>query len=371
MHSPPVVGSQIDTLLDVVWRADGTDLLLSVGMAPQMRIQGNLMAIPGSAPLRDHDLDMLLSELLTPSQASAWKVDGEYDFSFSWRDEARVRANAFGQRGQLALALRLIPMRVPTIAELGLPPVLSEFARMHQGLVLVTGPTGSGKSTTLASMIDQINHERACHIITIEDPIEYLHQHKRAMVNQREVGTDTESFHSGLRAALRSDPDVLLIGEMRDLESISTALTVAETGHLVLATLHTNDTAQSLSRIIDVFPPEQQGQVRMQVAAALTGVVYQRLVPRIGGGLVAVTEVLVANPAVRNLILEKKTHQLRNVLLTSMREGMFTFEQSLNHLIRHGLVSYEEAVARSAHPKDIEAPPPMVVATGAGVRAAG
>jgi twitching motility protein PilT len=225
---------------------------------------------------------------------------------------------------------------------------------LHQGLILVTGPTGSGKSTTLAAMVDQINSERACHIITIEDPIEYVHQHKRATISQREVGTDTASFSDALRASLRNDPDVLLVGEMRDLESIRFALTIAETGHLVMASLHTNDTAQSLARIIDVFPAEQQAQVRTQLAAALTGVVYQRLLPTTGGGLVAAHEVLVANTAIRNLIKDGKTHQLRNVLLTGQREGMVTFEQSLSKLVQSGAITYDEAVARSLYPRDIQ-----------------
>jgi twitching motility protein PilT len=351
-----MVGSRIDGLLDAVWKVGGTDLLLTVGMPPQVRIRDELAAIPGCPVLSGSDADILLAELLTPAQASAWNLHGEYDFSFTWRDEARIRACAFSQRGQIALALRVIPKRIPTITELGLPSVLSNFARMHQGLVLVTGPTGSGKSTTLAAMIDQINRERACHIITIEDPIEYLHEHKRAMVNQREVGSDTESFPAALRAVLRSDPDVLLVGEMRDLDSIRSAITIAETGHLVFATLHTNDAAQTLSRIIDVFPAEQQSQVRTQVAAALTGIVYQRLLPRIGGGLVAAHEVLVATSAVRNLIQENKTHQLRNVLLTSNKDGMVTLEQSLSTLVRRGLVTYDDAVARSLHPKDVDEP---------------
>jgi twitching motility protein PilT len=240
--------------------------------------------------------------------------------------------------------------------QLGLPPVLGSFTRKHQGLVLVTGPTGSGKSTTLAAVIDQINSERACHIITIEDPIEYVHDHKRSAVNQREVGTDTDSFEDALRSVLREDPDVLLVGEMRDLDSIRFALTIAETGHLVFATLHTNDTSQSLARMIDVFPGEQQAQIRVQLAAALTGVVYQRLIPRIGGGMVAAYEVLVATSAVRNLIKEGKTHQLRNSLLTGQREGMISLEQSLSMLVLHGLVSYDDAVARSLHPQDISVP---------------
>jgi twitching motility protein PilT len=240
---------------------------------------------------------------------------------------------------------------------LGLPPVIGHLARQHQGMVLMTGPTGSGKSTTLASVIDMINVERACHIITVEDPIEYVHDHKRSAVNQREVGTDTASFPDALRSVLREDPDVLLVGEMRDLDSIRFALTVAETGHLVFATLHTNDTAQSLARMIDVFPADQQAQIRVQLAASLSCVIYQRLIPRIGGGMVAAYEVLVAKSAVRNLIKEGKTHQLRNSLVTGAQDGMVTFEQSLPQLVQTGVVTYDDAVARSLYPKDIEARP--------------
>jgi twitching motility protein PilT len=298
-----------------------------------------------------------LDELLTDVQRDAWKTQWEYDFSFSWRDNARVRGNAFTQRGVTAVALRMIPRDIPSMDMLGLPPVIGHLARQHQGMVLMTGPTGSGKSTTLASVIDMINIERACHIITVEDPIEYVHDHKRSAVNQREVGTDTASFPDALRSVLREDPDVLLVGEMRDLDSIRFALTVAETGHLVFATLHTNDTAQSLARMIDVFPADQQAQIRVQLAASLSCVVYQRLIPRIGGGMVAAYEVLVANSAVRNLIKEGKTHQLRNSLVTGSRDGMVTFEQSLSGLIQAGVVTYDDAVARSLYPKDIEARP--------------
>jgi twitching motility protein PilT len=237
--------------------------------------------------------------------------------------------------------------------------VLAELITRHQGLILVTGPTGSGKSTSLAAMVDRINVQRACHILTIEDPIEYVHDHKRSLVSQREVGTDTPSFNDALRAALREDPDVLLVGEMRDLESIRFALTIAETGHLVFATLHTNDTAQSISRMIDVFPAEQQAQVRVQLAAALSAVVYQRLIPKVGGGMVAAYEVLVANSAARNLIKEGKTHQLRNVLVTGQREGMVTLEQSLSALVRDRVVRHEDAVPRSLYPKEIEGLVPM------------
>jgi twitching motility protein PilT len=348
---------RVDAFLDQLWMAGGTDLLLTVGMPPQIRVHGELTSIVGEKVLDGDDTENILSELLSEDQAAVFASGHEYDFSFSWRNDARIRGNAFRQRGYIAIALRMIPREIPSMADLGLPQVLGDFTRLHQGLVLVTGPTGSGKSTTLAAMIDEINTNRACHIITVEDPIEYVHQHKRAAVNQREVGSDTASFPNALRSALREDPDVLLVGEMRDLESIRFALTIAETGHLVFATLHTNDTAQSLARIIDVFPGDQQAQVRVQLAAALTGVVYQRLIPRIGGGLIAAYEVLVADSAVRNLIKEGKTHQLRNSVVTGVKQGMVTFEQSLSKLVQAGEISYEDAVARSLYPKDVEMRP--------------
>jgi twitching motility protein PilT len=352
-----VIGDRIDRLLGTLWSARGTDLLLTAGMPPQLRIQGALAPVAEHPVLTPTDTDALLDEILTDSQRAAWLGEQEYDFSFSWREHARIRGNAFTQRGITAVALRMIPREIPSMELLGVPPIVGHLARQHQGLVLMTGPTGSGKSTTLASVIDMINTERACHIITVEDPIEYVHDHKRSAVNQREVGTDTDTFPKALRSVLREDPDVLLVGEMRDLESIRFALTVAETGHLVFATLHTNDTAQSLSRMIDVFPAEQQAQIRVQVAATLSCVIYQRLLPRIGGGMVAAYEVLVANSAVRNLIKEGKTHQLRNSLVTGSQDGMLTFEQSLSALVQAGVVSYEDAVARSLYPKDIEARP--------------
>ena len=350
-------GSRVDVLLEELWNAGGTDLLLTVGMPPQIRVHGELHPVINAKVLTHDDTDDLLTELFTPAQAESWCNSFELDFSFSWRENARIRGNAFSQRGDSTVALRMIPRTIPTMAELGLPPILGQFAKQHQGLILITGPTGSGKSTTLAAVINQINTDRACHIITIEDPIEYVHDHKRSAVNQREVGSDTASFPDALRSALREDPDVLLVGEMRDLESIRFALTIAETGHLVFATLHTNDTAQSLARIIDVFPPEQQSQVRVQLAAALSGVVYQRLIPRVGGGLIAAYEVMVANSAIRNLIKEGKTHQLRNSLVTGQREGMLTLEQSLSELVQAGTVSYDDAAARSLYPKDIETRP--------------
>ena len=351
------IGSRTDALLALLWEAGGTDLLLSVGMPPMLRVDGTLRAAPGVAALTADDTEALLAEVLTADQARAWDGSHEYDFAFSWRDKARVRGNAFTQRGLTAVALRMIPRAIPSPDDLGLPAVLRDLALRHQGLILMTGPTGSGKSTTLASLIDLINHSRGCHVITIEDPIEYVHDHKVALVNQREVGTDTANFPDALRSVLREDPDVLLVGEMRDLESIQFALTVAETGHLVFATLHTNDTAQSIGRMIDVFPAEQQAQIRVQLASALSCVVYQRLIPKIGGGMTAAYEVLTATPAVRNLIKEGKTHQLRNCLVTGAQDGMVTLEQSLSTLIQDGSVTEDDAVVRSLYPKDIETRP--------------
>lgn len=356
MHDAPHrIGHRIDGLLERLWQANGTDLQLTVGAAPMLRIDGHLEPVPGESALSETEVRSLLNEVLSAEQRRDWENRYELDFSFSWREHARIRGNAFTQRGNTAIALRMIPREIPSAEALGVPPVVRQLALRHQGLILMTGPTGSGKSTTLASLIDVINEERAAHVITIEDPIEYVHDHKRSLINQREVGTDTESFHQALRSVLREDPDVLLVGEMRDLESIQFALTVAETGHLVFATLHTNDTAQSLGRMIDVFPAEQQEQIRVQLAAALSCVVYQRLIPKIGGGMTAAHEVLVATPAVRNLIKESKTHQLRNSLVTGARDGMITLEQSLSRLVQDGVVSLEEASARSLYPKDIEA----------------
>jgi twitching motility protein PilT len=354
MLAQPPVARRIDELLDVLWGARGSDLLVSVGTAPQIRVNGALTAAPGSAALTKDDTNALLSEVLSPAQVSAFAALHEYDFSFSWRDDARIRGHAFRQRGSVAISFRVVPYDIPTMAELRCPPALESFSRLHQGLVLVTGPTGSGKSTTLAAIINQINTERSCHIVTIEDPIEYVYRHGRSMINQREVGTDAASFGSALRAALREDPDVLLVGEIRDLESIRSALTVAETGHLVFATLHTRDTAHAVERLIDVFPGDQQPQIRAQLAACLTGIVYQQLLPRVDGGMVAAHEVLIVNPAVRNLIKEGKTHQLRNALLPGQRDGMVTFEQSLSLLVESGEVSLDEALTRSLHPRDIQ-----------------
>jgi twitching motility protein PilT len=365
MHeSPRSIRGPIDHMLEVLWEQGGTDLLLTVGLPPMIRVHGELAPIPDAVELTAKDTAGFVGDILSKDQLAAWDSAYEYDFAFSWREHARIRGNAFTQRGNTALALRMIPREIPTPDELGIPHVVRELALKHQGLILVTGPTGSGKSTTLASLINLINETRGCHIVTIEDPIEYVHEHKRAAVNQREVGTDTASFHNALRSVLREDPDVLLVGEMRDPESIQFALTAAETGHLVFATLHTNDTAQSVARMIDVFPAEQQDQIRVQLSAALSAVVYQRLIPRTESGLVAAYEVLVSTPPVRNLIKEDKTHQLRNSLLTGARDGMVTLEQSLNALLRDDVISHEEAVARSLYPRDIDEAPRQYVASG-------
>jgi twitching motility protein PilT len=349
---PPV--HSLDSLLDVLWQAGGTDLLLTVGTCPMVRVGGELRPVPDTKRLDPADTEDLARSVLSEPQQAAFAAGSDIDFSFSWRSTARIRGNAFRQRDTTAVALRIIPRDIPSFDDLGLPPAVRRFANLKQGLVLVTGPTGSGKSTTLASIIDWINTNRAVHVLTIEDPIEYIHDHKQAAVNQREIGADSASFASALRNALREDPDVLLVGEMRDLESIRFALTLAETGHLVFATLHTNDAAQAVDRLIDVFPGDQQPQIRVQTAASLTGVVYQRLIPRVHSGLTAAYEVLVANVPVRNLIKESKTNQIRNAIVTGQRDGMQTLEASLNHLIRQGVISYDEAVSRSLYPKDLQ-----------------
>jgi twitching motility protein PilT len=351
-----------DDLVARLWDRKGTDLLLTVGAAPQVRVDGTLHALDDEPLLTADDTRALAVALLPKAQAGLLDQQREVDFSFTWRDLARIRGNAFYQRGVVGVALRMIPREIPTYDDIGLPRSVRELATLSQGLVLVTGPTGSGKSTTLASLVDWINTNRAVHVLTIEDPIEYVHDHKKSAVNQREVGADTDSFAAALRAALREDPDVLLVGEMRDLDSIAFALTLAETGHLVFATLHTNDSAQALDRLVDVFPADRQAQIRVQLANTLTAVVYQRLVPRVDGGLVAAFEVLLANSAVRNLVHEGKSNQLRNVVATHIGEGMQTLERHLSALVDDGVVAYDSALVVAAYPKEVAppAPPPLV-----------
>jgi twitching motility protein PilT len=353
--------ARVSRLLANLWELGATDLILTVGAPPLMRLNGELQPFNGDEHLTAEDTEgMLASILRSQHRAPFTDDDRELDFSFTWDEKARIRGNAYRQRGNVAVALRLIPHEIPSFDWLGLPQPVQKWAELRRGLVFVTGPTGGGKSTTLASLIDWINRNRRVHIITVEDPIEYVHEHAMSAVDQREVGDDTASFNDALRSALREDPDVLLVGEMRDLESIRFALTIAETGHLVFATLHTNDVAQALDRIVDVFPAEQQPQVRVQLANTLSGICYQRLLPRADGGLVAAFEVMVANSAVRNLVREGKTNQLRNVLVTGQSEGMQTLEMSLNQLVADGVVNYDEALATSLYPKELAKPAPPV-----------
>jgi twitching motility protein PilT len=339
--------------LETLWDRRGSDLLLVTGSQPRVRVDGKLSPLEGTPVLTGERIDEIVRGMLTPEQEETLASQSDVDFSFSWLDRARLRGSAFTQRGDKALALRMIPSEIPTFEELGLPPVAEWMSRLPRGLVLFTGPTGSGKSTTLASIIDRINQTRSVHILTIEDPVEYVHGHGLSAISQREVGTDTPSFERALRSALREDPDVLLVGEMRDLESISLALTLAETGHLVFSTLHTNDASQAIDRIIDVFPDWRQDQIRVQLGSSLEAVVAQRLLPRMGGGMVAAFEILIANHPVRNIIREGKTHQLPNLITTNQADGMCSLEASLADLVAAQMVEFEEALTISSHPKEL------------------
>lgn len=334
---------RIEVLLEEVIRKKASDLHLQVGLPPMLRIDGSLVPIAGTPVLDEEAVEALVFAILDDDQKQILMKDKEFDFSFAFGDLGRFRVNAFHERGNMASALRLIPNEIKTIAELGMPQVVGQFANYPRGLVLVTGPTGSGKSTTLAALIDEINTNKAHHIITIEDPIEFTHKSKKSVIVQREVHYDTYSFSAALRSSLRQDPDVVLIGEMRDLETISAAITIAETGHLVFATLHTNSAAQSIDRMIDVFPPHQQPQVRAQLANILMAICSQRLVPAIGGGRLVASEILVATPAVRNIIREGKTHQLDAVIQTGADAGMQSMDKTLVSMVQSGQVTYDEA----------------------------
>ncbi|MBP2653905.1 MAG: pilT [Firmicutes bacterium] len=338
----------MNELLRAALVCQASDLHITVGVPPVLRVNGKLMPLDYPR-LRPETTQYLLGEIAGAEVLDKFAVQGEVDFAYAIHGLSRFRVNAFRQRGSVAISIRMVNERVPTLDELGLPEVLKMLAMRPRGLVLVTGPTGSGKSTTLAAMVGLINSERACHIITLEDPIEFLHSHNRSIVNQRELYLDTQTFAGALRAALREDPDVILVGEMRDTETVATAITAAETGHLVLATLHTGDAAQTIDRIIDVFPPYQQQQVRIQLSLTLQGIVSQQLLPRQDGkGRVAATEILLVTPAVRNIIRESKTQQLPSVLQTGAKVGMQSMDCSLRDLIRKGLVAYEEALERAS-----------------------
>jgi twitching motility protein PilT len=341
-----------DVLLTVLER-NASDLHLTAGSPPMIRQHGKLHALDYPALTVQQTREVVYS-ILTNDQRQRLETDWQIDFAYSIPGKARFRVNAYFQRASLSAAFRLIPSEMPALRDLGLPPVIQEFTKKPRGFVLVTGPTGSGKSTTLAAMLDSINDERHEHILTIEDPIEFLHKHKKCIVNQRELGADAQSFALGLKAALRQDPDVILVGEMRDLETISTALTAAETGHLVFATLHTQDTAQTVDRIVDVFPPDQQQQVRVQLSVSLQGIVTQQLIAAAdGSGRVVATEVLVPTPAVRNLIREGKTHQIYSALQTGGQFGMQTMDASLAGLVREQKITRELAEARSSTPEEL------------------
>lgn len=341
------------TLLQATVQAGASDLHLSVGRPPTARRDGVLVPFEGVSLLTPEETERCVRSLLSLELQHELEHHSQVDFSFGLEGIGRFRANAFKQRNTYALALRVIPFRVRSLEELGAPWAASELLNRPYGLVLVVGPTGSGKSTTLAAMIDRINETKPVHILTIEDPIEYLHHHKVAMVNQREVGTDVNNFLDGLRSALREDPDVVLLGEMRDLDSISITLTLAETGHLVFATLHTNDAAQALDRIVDVFPAERRDQIQIQLAGTLQGVISQRLLAAEGGGRVAAYEVLMANDAVRNLVREGKSRQLRNAMISGQAEGMQTIEMDLARLVSSGIISFDTASEASQYPKEI------------------
>jgi twitching motility protein PilT len=341
-----------EVLLQVMERK-ASDLHLTAGSPPMIRHHGRLHALdyPVLSPQTTREV---IYSILTNDQRQRLETDWQIDLAYSIPGKARFRVNAYFQRAAMSAAFRLIPHDMPKLSTLGVPPVLEEFTKKPRGFVLVTGPTGSGKSTTLAAMLDLINDTRHEHILTIEDPIEFLHRHKKCIVNQRELGADAQSFALGLKAALRQDPDVILVGEMRDLETISTALTAAETGHLVFATLHTQDAAQTVDRIVDVFPPDQQQQVRVQLSISLQGIITQQLLPKADGqGRVVATEVLVPTPGVRNLIREGKTHQIYSALQTGGKFGMQTMDTSLAQLVREHKITRELAEARSSTPEEL------------------
>lgn len=334
---------RIEILLEEVIKKKASDLHLQVGIPPMLRVDGALVAVQGTEALTEESIEALIFAILDEDQKQILLKDKEFDFSFAFGDLGRFRVNAFHERGNLAAALRLIPNQIISIEQLGLPEIVNKFADYPRGLVLVTGPTGSGKSTTLAALVDKINNERSSHIVTIEDPIEFTHKSKKSVIVQREVHYDTYSFSAALRSSLRQDPDVVLLGEMRDLETIAAAITIAETGHLVFATLHTNSASQSIDRMIDVFPPHQQPQIRAQLANILMAICSQRLVPSIGGGRVAAAELLIATPAVRNIIREGKSHQLEAVIQTGAEFGMQSLDKTLVNLIHNGTITYDEA----------------------------
>jgi twitching motility protein PilT len=340
-------------LLIATAKESASDLHLAVGKHPTLRIDGALVPLQKEPILTPEMAEGIINCLLTDEQKVKLEKDRQVDLAYSMEDKARFRVNVYHQRGYLAAALRLVPARIRSIEELGLPPILHDFSRLSQGFVLLVGPAGHGKSTTLAAVIDEVNHTRSDHIITVEEPIEYLFTQDQCIVSQREVGSDAAGFHSALRTILRQDPDVIMIGEMRDAASIATALTAAETGHLVLSTLHTNSASQTVDRIVDSFPAEQQSQIASQLAATLVAVISERLVPRIEGGRVPATEIMIVNPAVRNLIRDRKFYQIDLVIETSLQEGMVTLNRSLANLVKNKEITLENAELYSLNPAEL------------------
>ncbi|MFC1663731.1 type IV pilus twitching motility protein PilT [Patescibacteria group bacterium] len=345
--------TQLKELLELTLKEKASDLHISFGHPPVLRIAGRLTPLIKKEKLSLEDVMGLASELMKEDQRERFLKEKEIDFSYNFKDKARFRVNVFFQRGSVSSSLRLVPAKIKTIEELNLPAILHEFTKPTQGFVLITGPSSHGKSTTLAAMIDEINHKRSDHIITIEDPIEYVFQDDRSIVDQREVHQDTLSFTRALRSTFRQDPDVIMVGEMRDPETMATAISAAETGHLVLATLHTNSAAQTIHRIVDTFPPEQQSQIRSQLSASLLGVVSQRLIPRIKGGLIPACEIMMNNPAVANLIRENKIYELPLVIETSAETGMISLNRALASLVKNKEISLENALSYSLNSSEL------------------
>jgi len=345
---------ELEELIEIVVKEGGSDIHLSVGSHPTIRVEGPLIPLLKKEPLTSQDTLEFLSVLLRPDQYKIFLEDQEIDFSYAYKDKVRFRGNGYFQRGTAGVALRLVPSEIKSIEELNLPPILGTFVQKKQGFFLIVGPVGQGKSTTLATLLEMINTERAEHIVTIEDPIEFVFTQKKSLIEQREIKIDTKDFHTALRSAFRQDIDVLMVGEMRGTETISTAVTAAETGHLVLSTLHTNTGPQTIERIIDTFPPGQQQQIRIQLAGSLLGIFSQRLLPRISGGLVPAYELLINNNAVANLIREKRTHEIPTIIETGSKEGMIDMNRSLVELVRRGDITAETAFIHSLSPKSLE-----------------
>jgi twitching motility protein PilT len=344
---------KLNELLLAAAKQNASDLHIGVGRRPTLRIDGVLIPLAKESILAKDDAEGLVFALLTEEQRQEFLKEKQLDFSYNYEDKARFRVNVYFQRGFSAAALRLIPAHIRTIEELNLLPILHDFTKLNQGFILVVGPAGHGKSTTLAALLDEINHKRTEHIITIEDPIEYVFAQDRCIISQREVGLDAISFHYALRSLLRQDPDVIMVGEMRDPETIATVMTAAETGHLVFSTLHTNSASQTIDRIIDSFPSEQQGQIVSQLASTLVAIVSERLIPRLGGGRVPATEIMFVNSAVRNLIRERKIYQIDLVIETSIQEGMISLNRSLVNLVRRKEISLEQAESYSLNPAEL------------------